>query len=134
MQIPCEQIVHKNYVDKIFVSRNVSINACVITETSISTVRMFLKTPPVDVSDIKILFMHSNRKMAHLPINVYKTFPELTDYYASKSSLTKISYPNFRGLILLEVLLLDKNSIEKIAKDTFQDLTSLYLLKLSKLF
>lgn len=77
------------------------------------------------------IVFHGNKKIFFLPINAYEKFPKLLGYDALACSLTEISKQNFRGLNDLKVLRLSYNNINKIAADTFSDLVSLEVLKLS---
>lgn len=83
---------------------------------------------------MKGLGFRGNRKIEFLPNNVNENFPNLLGYRADACLIREISYPNFRGLNMLRRLDLDVNRIEKIASDTFSDLTSLQIVYLSEIF
>lgn len=80
---------------------------------------------------IEALSYEGNKKVFYLPNKVGEKFPLLLSYYAM-CSVKEIFRENFIGLNQLQGLRLDDNQIEKISSDTFKDLTSLRMVKLSK--
>lgn len=74
-----------------------------------------------------------NKKINHLPIKVYETFPNLVLYMANDCSLKTISRLNFENLTKLKSLWLSNNQIEKVDSRIFESLLSLQWLHLSKL-
>lgn len=76
-------------------------------------------------------FSH-NKKIFHLPDKVYESFPNLIVYNAYDCSIKSIFRRHFEGLFHLRGLYLNRNSIEKIPLDVFEDLKSLELLYLGK--
>lgn len=102
---------------------------CLMTdETSIGSNKVSISSPRDEV--IKGLTFHWNKKVLFLPIKIAEVFPFLEALIAFECSLTTISKENFRNLKSLRRLDLDNNNIEKIYKNTFEDLTSLELLDL----
>lgn len=83
---------------------------------------------------IKGLTMYNNQKIHFLPEKLNETFPNLSTYLASACSITEISKMNFENLDKLRFLSLHSNHIEKIARNTFEDLKSLEVLYLRKKF
>lgn len=81
---------------------------------------------------VKELSFNTNKKIAFLPVDVYKSFTNLTFYGAASCSLKTVSKENFKQLYTVIHLHLQDNQIEKIHSDTFSDLFSLSYLKLSK--
>lgn len=80
---------------------------------------------------IEAFTFESNKNVFYLPIMVGEKFPKLLSYYA-RCSIKELFRENFMGLNQLQGLRLDYNQIEKISSDTFVDLTSLRMIRLSK--
>lgn len=81
---------------------------------------------------IYALYFESNTKIHFLPVKVHEKFPNLLLFTSSSCSLTEISKPNFEKMAQLEFLYLESNKIEKIVSNTFEDLTALKEIDLSK--
>jgi len=79
---------------------------------------------------IKAFSLNGNKNVHYLPVNVYKSFPFLTLYDGSRSSLTTIKYKNFEYLGNIQVLTLNQNHISHIDSNTFNDLYDLKVLYL----
>lgn len=79
----------------------------------------------IDLSD--------NRNIEFLPISPHQTFPNLKDDYARRCAIREISKANFEKMHYLERIVLHDNQIYAVLSDTFEGLTSLWLLDLSKL-
>lgn len=73
-----------------------------------------------------------NKKIKFLPIEIYKSFPNLNALDAVGCSISVISKKNFEKLDKLTGLFLDRNHIATVYSDTFEDLTSLKRLSFSK--
>jgi Leucine rich repeat len=73
-----------------------------------------------------------NQNVTFLPIEVSQAFPNLIVYAADRCSIKNLTKSNFKCLRKLTSLSLTFNQIEKINSVTFQDLTSLRYLVLSK--
>lgn len=78
------------------------------------------------------LNLGGNKNIFYLPNDVYKIFPSLIVYGAHLSSIQQISKRNFVNMSKLKGLFLQRNQIEIIENNTFDDLTSLEDLDLSK--
>lgn len=78
------------------------------------------------------LSMAWNKNLISLPENLNEIFPQLTAFDADCCNVQKVSKKNFAGLKKLKNLKLNSNPIEEIYDDTFEDLTSLEYLHLSK--
>lgn len=78
------------------------------------------------------LSLADNKKIKFLPEKIADKFPNLILYRARSCSIENISKTNFRSLGKLINLVLFANKIEKIPRDTFEDLTSLKYLHLGK--
>lgn len=86
-----------------------------------------------DESITGILF-DRNKKIAHLPVKIDESFPSLMGYSAYACSIKGISKANFKGLNKLRYLSLQRNMIEIVPSDSFDDLLNLEYLKLSNFF
>lgn len=82
----------------------------------------------------KGLKFSENRKIAFLPIETFKSFPNLIVYGAQSCELKSISYDNFKKLNKVKVVILNDNEIEKLNTKIFKDLISLEWLVLRKKF
>lgn len=101
----------------------------------------FLDTVAIDSPDSTILPRDENiagvnfsydKKIRFLPVKISETFPKLIKYFAFGCSLTEVYKIHFENLNKLKSLVLGSNQIEKISSNTFDDLTSLEHLNLSK--
>lgn len=81
-------------------------------------------------SDVRSMFLASNKNIFFLPVNISESFQNLLILDASDCSLTKIAKINFSYLGKLLTLNLNSNQIEKIPDNTFKDLKSLQWLHL----
>lgn len=99
------------------------------------------RTTSIDAKDSTILtrddsigglWLYSNKKIQFLPIRVGEKFPNLMGIFAGDCSINEISRENFKGLNKLKHLILRNNQIEMIARDTFNDLTSIERFDLGK--
>lgn len=81
---------------------------------------------------VEAIFFFVNPKIRYLPVEVSLKFPNLEVYNAFQCSLTTISKKNFWNLKKLRSLDLAENQIEMIRSDTFEDLTGLERLSLSR--
>lgn len=84
--------------------------------------------------ETKTLIFHGNKKIYFLPKNIYRNFPDLIEIDASKCSIKIVSRENFKKLEKLKKLSLQNNEIEKVQKNSFEDLLSLEVLDLRKNF
>lgn len=126
---PCERIA--NY--SISWGSLIVLNAktCFLDTVIIDSIGFSLTTQPD--STITGFRSYGNRKIQFLPENVGETLPNLVFWHASYCSIKTISRDNFKNLSKLRGLGLQGNQIEKISSDTFDDLTALQILWLSKL-
>lgn len=124
--IECESVsdFDAGYNDGILKSCNLNATT-VINSTGVS-----LSSAP-DRS-LTRLNMSKNKKIVHLPEDIDQNFPNLLHYDSKRCSITTISKKNFKGLRKLTKLVLWGNQIEKITKDTFEDLANLEVLSLGK--
>jgi Leucine rich repeat len=125
-RINCESITNSGWSDGVG-----TVLSCYMEQTSSIT------EPHVSFSSAndKVLGLrfYGNKKIHYLPVHVSHSFPNLRAYTASMCSLTTISKENFKGLKHLRNLYLHTNQIERIKRNTFEDLTSLELFSLRKI-
>lgn len=75
---------------------------------------------------------YGNSKISFLPQGVGGKLPNLLSYAATYCSVKAIFKDNFKGLSKLIYLGLNRNEIEKIPTNTFEDLKVLEKLELGK--
>lgn len=90
------------------------------------------KFPSQGLEAITALSFYENR-ITQLPIKVSESFPHLITYRAQGCSIEKLAKKNFEGLRHLLQLHFSSNKISVIEPGSFDDLTALNLLALSKL-
>lgn len=117
-----------------------SSTACDEVENSTLCCELDLDTR-VDASDytfttdpryktLEILIIAHQSNVEFLPVLVHERFPGLKHYLVKNTPVTKISKKNFEKMFKLETLNLDRNDIEVIKSDTFEDLVNLKLIAL----
>lgn len=91
--------------------------------TTISTADVTL----ADLANVDVygLMFDFNKKIEFLPVEVYKTFPNLAVLAAENCSLKEISARNFEKLVGLVFLDLQGNHIKSIPNYCFEGLTKL---------
>lgn len=77
---------------------------------------------------------HGNKKLAYLPGNFRKVFPDLAVIDASDCSIKAITKTTFNGLTSLKMLKLFGNEIEKVREGSFDGLDELTELMLCKFY
>lgn len=83
-------------------------------------------------ASVDMMKFFSNAKIEFLPVNVYKSFPNLVSYEAHNCSIKEITKKNFERLNKLQTIALWGNFIEIIKSDTFEGLTSLINIDLGE--
>lgn len=83
-------------------------------------------------SAFKTLTIAHQQNVDYLPISVHERFPILTEYYVKNTAVSRISKNNFEKMFQLEELHLDRNEIEVIKSDTFEDLVNLKVISISR--
>lgn len=78
------------------------------------------------------LTFYTNKKVFYLPTRLDSTFPSLTHLSGMSCSIRTLSKESFQNLTKLVSLSLTKNEIKTVASDTFQDLVSLEELGLGE--
>lgn len=95
----------------------------------------------IDITGVRILpgsnepmalYFRKNKKIFYLPIRLQESFSKLIRIEADRCTIKSISYENFKGLRKLALLDLRYNRIERIVKNTFEDLVLLKWLWLRK--
>lgn len=110
---------------------NETLTTCFIKHPSrIGSNDYTIKNTDESLTELMIL---NNRKILFLPIEVAKSFPNLLLYSVSDVPVKNIAKINFANLSKLIKLYIYSLQIETIYSDTFEDLTSLEVLILSKL-
>lgn len=74
---------------------------------------------------IAVLLITHQPNVEFLPVLVHERFPALNSYEVVNAPVQKISKKNFEKMYELEWLTLERNKIEVIRSDTFEDLISL---------
>jgi Leucine rich repeat len=124
-EVACESI--KVATDRV---KNDETTCFMINKTAIDTKDVTISTPN---SSVVTLTFYSNKKISYLPVNIDKSFPNLTRYNAAFCNILEVSRNNFKGLNKLKVLTLGHNPIEKIEDESFKDLTEMTNLDLGKI-
>lgn len=83
-------------------------------------------------SRVEAILFSGNENIKFLPVKVYENFPNLEIYLARKAAVAEISASNFKNLVDLKLIDLQRNQIEIVPEDCFQGLTSLYKINLGK--
>lgn len=78
----------------------------------------------------KLIIAHQ-QNVEFLPVSVHERFSNLKLYSVVNTPVQKISKKNFEKLFQLNVLKLDRNQIEVIKNDTFEDLVNLGNIRIS---
>lgn len=74
---------------------------------------------------VEVLIITHQQNVEFLPVSIHEKFPNLKLYHVVKTPVPKISKKNFEKMFKLQELKLDRNQIEIIKSDTFEDLISL---------
>lgn len=123
-ELSCENIGSVRWSDPIG-----EVKTCNMYSTSIESKEMTIS--PKDET-VKGLHVATNIRIKFLPVRISEIFPYLLGYSAHGCSLTKITKENFKSLNKMKLLWLHDNQILVINSDTFEDLTELTMLCLSK--
>lgn len=125
-QVPCENVRSLRWAQIDF------LDTCFINDATISSPDVSCSEPR-NVS-VKGLSLCQNKNINYLPVKIARSFPNLLGYCAAECNIKAISKENFRKLVHLVELLLLRNKIEVILRDTFEDLTSLERIDLREEF
>lgn len=121
-KIACESFKRWGWFDGI---------VCVISNSTIDSDNFSISSKR---NESVALDFFQNKNVSYLPTRLQITFPELQQIHAKSCSIKAIFKDNFKNLTMLTFLDLSFNQIEKIESDSFNDLTSLEQLFLSKKF
>jgi hypothetical protein len=99
---------------------------CKIHKTSIHSADIYLSSE----SNVTILNLNDNKNIHYLPIELYKSTPNLLIIDAGNCGVKAISEKNFEKLNKLEQLWIYHNEITIIPAGTFADLVSLEQISL----
>lgn len=106
-------------------------NTCRMTRlTSINNYEVTIMSPRDET--VGALTFWGNRKILNLPTKVAEVFPNLVFLDAEACSLTVITKEYFKNMGKLRRLDLDRNRIERIPSNAFNDLVSLEEIDLRK--
>lgn len=81
---------------------------------------------------VEHIYMQGNKNIEFLPTLVHLTFPKLEEYGADECAIREISKSNFEKLNLLWKIELAGNQIYAVLSDTFEGLSDLRSINLSK--
>lgn len=80
---------------------------------------------------IEMLIIKDQQDVEFLPISVHESIPMLKEYQVINTPVSKITKKNFEKMYKLRRLLLERNRIEVIRSDTFEDLINLKWIGIS---
>lgn len=121
-KIPCDSFKRWGWFDGI---------VCVIRNSTIDSDNFSISSKR---NESVALDFFQNKNVSYLPKHLRNTFPKLHQIHAKACSIKAIFSYNFKNLTMLTFLDLSYNQIERIESDSFNDLTSLEQLFLSKKF
>jgi leucine-rich repeats and immunoglobulin-like domains protein 1/3 len=124
----CQTVGCSDYKERDILDINRKVLSCKVFHS--------IQSPKVSISSsrehVTELLLDYNDRIHFLPINVYKTFPNIYSLSSFRTSLTTICKENFVNLIKLEYLSLTHNSISHVAADSFEGLINLKLIWLNQ--
>lgn len=82
--------------------------------------------------NVQAITFGNNKKIDYLPLDTFKTYPNLLVFGAWNCSIKSIHKGNFQYLDRLKIIFLHHNQLETINSDTFEDLLNLEFLSLGK--
>lgn len=88
----------------------------------------------INYTTVEILIIKHQQNVEFLPVLAHERFSVLKVYFISNAPVQKISKKNFEKLFNLAYLMLDRNQIEIIKSDTFEDLLRLERIWISMTF
>ena len=109
------------------------LKQCLLNEVTIINSPDYVIVSTSDENEtIESITFAYNKNIKYLPQGVHEVFPNLRWYDAVMCAIKKISKANFAQLGKVQMLNLDGNLIEEIESGTFEDLTSLQEIYISK--
>lgn len=129
---PCEEIVNTNWTSIRLLNETTSVLSltCHLWGTVVDS-NDFLITSARNET-VEGFFAQENKNLEYLPTNLGEKFPNLLFLATVNCSIKEITKESFKGLSLLRNLYLHSNQIEKIDDDTFDYISAIQLIALSK--
>lgn len=75
---------------------------------------------------------YDNKNIFYLPVDVYKSYPNLVIYFGHSCNIKFLFKENFEHLGAVKELHLDNNRIQKLDGEMFEDMNSLQIIYLSE--
>lgn len=98
---------------------------CVLEYGTVIDAPDFIFAADTNYTNIETLFIDNQQSIDFLPVLVHEKFPILKKYVVFNTPVKKISKRNFEKMYELKELELNRNQIEVIRSNTFEDLTKL---------
>lgn len=124
-------LIYPNWNSEIFSSDNPSI-CCELELGTVIDAYDYTFVADTKYTPVKRLFINHQQNVEYLPVSVHERFPVLETYEVVNTPVQKISKRNFEKLFMLKYLKLDRNEIEVIRSNTFEDLISLEMIDICK--
>jgi Leucine-rich repeat (LRR) protein len=125
-QIDCEGIQNRR-IDDI---GDELLKACRMDETTVIDSTNFTLSSEYD-EEMTEMYGNLNKKIEHLPENIYENFPKLISLGFESCSLRTVTVKSLRRLTLMKKINFGYNRITTIAIDAFEDLKNLQYLYLN---
>lgn len=127
-------VTSSSYLDRVIrnIQAYVNLGCCEVRSNSQIDAPNYTFVADKKYATLENLVIIHQQNVEFLPISVHETFPNLKVYSVKNTQIQKISKKNFGKLSKLEVLNLDRNQIEVIKSDTFEDLVNLKWIFISK--
>lgn len=123
-QVPCDSVDVAAFAISV-------LKTCFMQHSTVVDAPDFIISTPRDETVEGLRFTH-NKNIFFLPTETAKTFPNLIMYSAWNCSIKVVKKENFKNLNTIVAIYLSDNQIETVSSDTFEDLTSLEMISLSK--
>lgn len=101
---------------------------CELERGTVITGPEFSFATNANYTDLVMLVIEHQQNVDFLPVLVHEKFPMLEEYRVINTAVPKISKKNFEKMYKLERLFLNRNEIEVIRSDTFEDLINLQFM------
>ena len=105
------------------------LNTCRIKNQAISAREFTIDVGTVE--NFEGFSIVNNKEVKFLPENIAESFPELIAYRVADCSITTVDVKHFCGLKKLQIMILKRNEIRILARDSFKELSNLRLLELN---
>lgn len=127
-----EASVKKISCEKVKEIQSGELKKCLLTEHTVINAPGYILISPKDESVESISFAY-NKNIKYLPQSVFEIFPALKVFDAAACAIKNISNGNFAHLGNLSDIYLDGNLIDRIESGTFEGLTLLKTIFISKM-